>query len=128
MPFFTYNQNNSGGGFEVNEERGISHYVIIEADDADAADARAEKIGLYFDGAADGPDCPCCGDRWYRAWSGEGSDVPSIYGTPLHDIEFTTEWRDEPNVLEKWIFWAPEVYVHFADGRIQAYGLPRKSI
>ncbi|MFE4367966.1 MULTISPECIES: DUF7296 family protein [unclassified Streptomyces] len=60
MPFYEFHQNNSGGGFDYDEDNGISVYVIIEAGSADVANARAEKIGLYFDGEG---DCPCCGDR-----------------------------------------------------------------
>ena len=108
--FFTYNQNNSGGSFVFDERRGITHYVIIEAADAREANYRAERIGLYFDGEG---DCPCCGDRWYEAWSDdEGDAVPSIYGEPIQDFDFEFKWMGD----------RPEAFVHFADGHFRGYG------
>ncbi|MGW3072762.1 DUF7296 family protein [Kitasatospora sp. NPDC001132] len=104
--FYTYNQNNSGGGFDYDAERGISVFVIVEADSAEGADARAREIGLYFDGVEDGNDCDCCGDRWSEAWSGD--QVPSIYGTPLENHRPYGTWMGD----------LPEAYVHYADGRV----------
>lgn len=79
--FFTYDQNNSGGRFDVDDKGGIAEAVIIEADSADEANDRAEGLGLYFNGTDDGgPDCPCCGDRWYRVSESDGTDEPKIYG------------------------------------------------
>ncbi|ANT41068.1 hypothetical protein BI024_gp64 [Streptomyces phage Nanodon] len=116
MAFFEYNQNNSGGSFDRDHSAGISHYVIIEADSAIEANAKAEVIGLYFDGEG---DCSCCGDRWYEAWSDDkGEAVPSVYGTPVSDYDFTGGWITD----------GPECYVHFADGRVQGYGLDLKTL
>jgi hypothetical protein len=71
MPFYHYRQNNSGGHFDVDEE--VSINVCIEASSVSAADARAENVGIYFNGCDTGQDCSCCGDRWYTACSEEGS-------------------------------------------------------
>ncbi|QWQ42124.1 hypothetical protein KME66_14725 [Streptomyces sp. YPW6] len=115
--FFHFRQNNSGGSFHNNPDAGISVNVIVEADDADHANRRAEKLGLYFGGAG---DCRCCGDRWSEQWDDRDGDlVPSVYGDPIQDYDF------EP---DKWIYDGPEAYVHFADGLVQGYGLPRKSL
>ncbi|WJN62768.1 hypothetical protein [Streptomyces phage phiScoe15] len=125
MPFFEYNQNNSGGSFHIDPEAGISTVVIVEADTAKQADAKAEEIGLYFDGAG---DCDCCGDRWYSAqgWGfgdePEGDAVPSIYGEPVSDIDFSSSYRS------RWADGAPEVYVHFASGTVQGYGFTGKQL
>jgi hypothetical protein len=81
--FFTYNQNNSGGDFDIDERAGIAHYVLIEADSASEADERAEEIGLYFNGVDEGRDCECCGDRWYSPASYDIAEVPSVYGKPV---------------------------------------------
>lgn len=114
MAFYEYNQNNSGGGFDFDADRGITHYVIIEAGSADEANERAELVGLYFDGEG---DCECCGNRWSEAWESEGDDVPSIYGTPIQDYDFEYRWMGADN---------PEAFVHFADGRVQGYGFDTK--
>lgn len=120
MPFYEFDQNNSGGSFDFDEDAGITRIVIIEADDAEEANYKARRIGLYFGGSG---DCPCCGDRWYEQWGGDkGDDVPSSFGTPVQDVE----WGVGLNY--KWIKDGPEVYVHFKDGLRQAYGLPDKQL
>lgn len=106
--FYTYVQNNSGGDFVQDLDRGIAHYVIVEARTPEEADSRATEIGLYFDGCDTGDDCPCCGDRWDRqafyAGRDEGEVVPSIYGQLY--AEFVS-----------WIRWMePDVVIHFLDG------------
>lgn len=121
MPFFDFRQNNSGGVFDINEDDGISVVVIIEADTAEEANRKAVDIGLYFDGVYKGYDCDCCGDRWYEQ-SGEGDMVPSVYGEPVQDYRFETGYSI------KWNKSGPEAYVHFADGLVQAYGLPKKEL
>jgi hypothetical protein len=111
--FYTYNQNNSGGSFDFNPGRGISHYVVVEADTAKEADERAEMIGLYFDG--DG-DCSCCGDRWSAAdsyWGADkGDEEPKIYDEPVATFGVGNKW--------KWMDGA-EIFVHYADGRVEGF-------
>lgn len=111
--FFHFSQNNSGGEFAFDEAAGISRNVVIEADTAEAANARLEAIGGYFKGVESDRDCPCCGDRWRRAYDDEGDDYPSVYGCVLgqecdHQIAFMPTGR--------------ETVVHYADGRIEWYG------
>jgi len=110
MKFFTYNQNNSGGDFWYDEKRGISTFVIIEAESASKADARAEEIGLYWDGVGSGTDCDCCGDRWHPKYDGGGDAIPSVYGVPVHFLTVKNE-------LSRWQS-GYECFVHYADGRI----------
>jgi hypothetical protein len=99
MSFFTYYQNNSGGGFDYDEDRGIAHYVIVEADDADEANKLAESHGLYFDGCDDGRDCDCCGDRWYRASDHNASDLPEVYGDTPEDAAAEDRWHIRGSVI-----------------------------
>lgn len=77
--FFTYRQNNSGGVFT-----GPARVVVIEAPDAESANAIGETLGLYFDGRG---DCNCCGDRWSKAYDDEGTDSPELYGEPITDAD-----------------------------------------
>ena len=107
--FYCFNQNNSGGSFYIDDD--VAHYVIIEAESADAANDRAESIGIYFNGCNDERDCPCCGDRWYAVWSDdEGNEAPSIYGRPIAEAEdmFTPEGE-------------PYAHVYYADGRQETF-------
>ena len=107
--FYLYDQNNSGGGFDVNDR--VTYNVIIEADSADEADAKAEDVGIYFDGTEDdGPDCPCCGDRWSRVWSNEGDETPMIYGKPVEEHNEYWASDDEP--------WA---HVYYKDGTKRSF-------
>lgn len=109
--FFTFNQNNSGGSFTLDEDRGITHYVIIEAFSAEDANRRAEDIGLYFDG--DG-DCPCCGDRWYEQWGDEkGTDRPEIYGEPADSYIASFTWMPP----------GKEIVIHYLDKRVDWHGV-----
>ena len=83
--FYTFSQNNSGGGFVVNDN--VAEYVIIEADSCEEADDKAEEIGIYFNGCDDGQDCSCCGDRWYsQSVFSEATKKPEIYGEPVGDF------------------------------------------
>lgn len=111
--FYHYSQNNSGGSFDFNKQKGITNHVVIEADNANEADSIAENIGLYFNGCDEGMDCACCGDRWYNAY-GEGDDVPKVYSYIL----------GVRNKKERGIGWMKDGYecvVHFKDGTKKWY-------
>jgi len=109
--FYTYNQNNSGGSYSNFEKEGIAEYVIIEAFDDIHANARAEDIGIYFDGCYNGQDCSCCGDRWVRTEDEDGTDVPSIFGETLGD-------RVKSRFNEF-------CFVHYLDGKIEKIELKK---
>jgi hypothetical protein len=85
--FYTFIQNNSGGSFNIEEEKGICKFVIIEALSSSDANSRAQRIGLYFDGCVIGLDCPCCGDRWSEVYESDGKEFPMIYNKTVNDIE-----------------------------------------
>jgi len=78
--WYHFRQNNSGGGWDIDEN--VGQDVFIEAHDADEANARADEIGIYFDGVDSGQDCECCGDRWYpvSAWSSCGESMSFLIG------------------------------------------------
>lgn len=81
--YYTFRQSKSGGYYKIDPSEGISQYVIIQADNAEEANERAEEIGLYFDGCDYGMDCLCCGDRWYRSYEEDGTETPEIFGRSL---------------------------------------------
>jgi hypothetical protein len=101
VTWYHYLQNNSGGKFIQDPKTGLSRHVYIEAESPRAANARAQDIGLYFDGYG---DCPCCGDRWWEADSRNAVDPEDV---PVEGSLF-----DPPHF--KWID-GPETYVHPAD-------------
>ena len=96
--FYHFSQNNSGGSFPFSEEEGITHHVIIEADNASEANTIAELIGIYFDGCSTGKDCECCGDRWYSVYEYDEEEFPHVYGGKLVKpkiLFFTVGWNPE---------------------------------
>lgn len=111
--FYDFRQNNSGGSFVYDEERGLSVSVIIEAESADDANDRAERIGLYFNGVDEGCDCECCDDRWSRAYKDDGDEVPSRYGTalPTERPKDEIEWVGKGN---------PTIFIHYLDGTLES--------
>lgn len=112
--FYTFRQNNSGGYHDLDPEKGIGNYVIIEAINSDDACNRAEDIGLYFGG---GGDCPCCGDRWDRPWdSDDAKEEPSIYGEPVEKFleDKSMAWWDET------------IYIHYYDGKVESFEKKRE--
>lgn len=76
--YFRYTQNNSGGSFDIDDV--VAQHVIIQAHSASEANSIAKIVGIYFNGCDEGIDCRCCGDRWYEAGDGKGTDTPLIYG------------------------------------------------
>lgn len=106
--FYHISQNSSGGSFDFDLDRGITHHVVIEASSVEEAISRAESMGLYWDGVQDGVDCPCCGDRWYPPHDGDGEEFPHHHGTPV----------SEPALLP-WMEAGRECAVHYLDGRIE---------
>lgn len=99
--WYKFYQNNSGGSFDINHERGIGPNVWIEALDADDANRRAEQIGIYFDGVSSGCDCSCCGDRWYHVRESCGENQIDVL------IMYDFNWHDK-------------VYAHTLDGEIHS--------
>lgn len=112
MKFYEFRQNNSGGNFHISEEAGIGPSVIIEATSAEEANAKAEAIGIYFDGCDIGRDCDCCGDRWYVVDESSGKYVPSHYNEFVEDV-----FADRYNAGS---------YVHRINGDIQYFKYKEK--
>lgn len=111
--WYRFRQNNSGGSFHFEPENGIGVNVWIEAYDAEVANVRALRLGLYFDGCADGIDCDCCGDRWDEAHADDGMEFPvidedwdykwdnSVYLHPLEGKFLDAKWPDYQSALNR---------------------------
>lgn len=133
MGFVTYRQNNSGGGFDIDVDRGISVNVIVEAGTVSEANERAQSLGIYFNGCDDGMDCPCCGDRWYEPY-GEDSvtEVPETgYGTSLFDYGTERDPAVQGGYRMTPMRWAgdlPDVFVHLKDGRKFGFVLTKDGV
>lgn len=115
--WFHYSQNNSGGYFDFDKERKITHHMVFEAKDANEANILAEARGLYFDGCDNDRDCPCCGDRWYRAY-GKGDEAPMVYGQTAQQYHDSMRWTDDDTM--------PMIYVFPLKGEVREYGFKKK--
>lgn len=108
--FYTFDQNNSGGYFDVDKENGIGHYIIIEAYSSDQANDIHERLIENQSSS-----CGCCGSRWYSCWENDGQEMPMIYGEPV--------WQ---KVYNSWVASDPLAYIHYLDGRIEEVSLKEK--
>lgn len=111
MVWFEFNQNNTGGSFEVNEM--VCHRVYIEAKDADEANKIAIDMGIYFDGCSTGMDCFCCGDRWYPA-RGDGDSFPYKYDK---DEIFKTPKEYMQAMADKYGWTSPDARIYYEGGK-----------
>ena len=109
MAFYHLCQNNSGGVFDFDEAAGITHHIVIEADSAEEAISRAERIGCYWNGVAKGDDCDCCGDRWYKPCGYDAREFPHTFGGPLGIATRDSGWMKAGR----------ETAVHYKDGRVE---------
>lgn len=109
MPFYTFQQNNSGGDY--NRDRNVDKFVVVEGNDiADIVD-KADAIGIYFDGVDLGRDCECCGDRWSAPYdSDQLTATPKIYGSVLDadGSAFISQSTKDSNTV-----------IHYADGSVK---------
>ena len=140
MKFYEFKQNNSGGSFAVNDQ--LCHNLIIEANNSEEAESKAESMGVYFNGCDEGMDCPCCGDRWYRpdelestyrygsfekaeaesiAEKYEGTVVPSRYkrkGEERFDVIFSIESYAQ-YIADDYGWTSPDARIFYANGEIK---------
>ncbi len=99
--FWTITQNNSGGYFDHNPEKGIGYALSVEALDKADAEGRLARI---IDSYGQSGSCPCCGDRWsVFLWKEDGANEPELYGKPLRGG------------------WGIPSYSHYLDGKIVAH-------
>ena len=102
MKFYTFFQNNPSGEWHYH----MGYAVVIEAEDAEQANEKAEEIGIYFDGTKCGRDCPCFGDRWDR--------VDEHCAVELEGLE---KRKEELKLYQKGF--GMESYVRYNDGRVE---------
>lgn len=110
MPFYDFQQNNSGGRWIYNDLLAV--HTIVEADTSEQAERFAEEIGIYFNGVRAGIDCPCCGNRWSTVWD-DPDDEPLVYDVPVTELVVGNDW-DDMKQHRKWLpEGQPEILVHY---------------
>lgn len=84
--FYNFNQNNSGGYFVEDDNRGICEEIIIEALSAKEAIEKLKTIGETMDSFWS--YCRCCGERWSTLIDDEdGTIEPMICETPVDQVK-----------------------------------------
>lgn len=92
--FFTFSQNNSGGYYVQDDT--VDHLVVVEADNADDADSRASKKGVFSYHY-----CDCCGPRFCGQYD-------KARGFRSVKAAVASHWKQSPGVV-----------VHYKDGRVE---------
>jgi len=92
--FFVYSQNNSGGYYV--QDGVVDQVVVVEADNADDADSRASKKGVFSYHY-----CDCCGPRFCGQYD-------KAKGFRSVKAAVADSWMQSPGVV-----------VHFKDGRVE---------
>lgn len=105
--FYAFWQNNSGGSYIADGT--VEQLVIVEADNAGAANEFACIVGVYFGGVRKGIDCDCCGDRWYSVTEDDAYTVPALADRPVK--QFFTTRNNKVNTV-----------IYYKDGT-KAYGV-----
>lgn len=119
MQWYEFNQNNSGGSFVVDDR--LCHRVFIEADSVEAATDKALSLGVYFDGARDGRDCPCCGDRWSEPY--RGITFPYRYSD---ELTFTSVRAYAQYLADTYGWTDPDARLYYATGHVSAVRMVRR--
>src|ERR1041385_2393161 len=120
--FYTFHQSNPGGSHDVDEKRGISVYVVIEACSATEANVKAQGLGIYFDGVDKGRDCPCCNDRWYDVNDTDAAQTPEVYGEPVvPGANFPAEDERNPLTMRWTTEGIAEGFIHYLNGKIEPF-------
>jgi hypothetical protein len=102
--WYHYRQNNTRGTFD--EGPTVAPHVLIEANSADEANERAQKLGMYFEGVRQGRDCVCCGDRW----------SPAVLDSEGYEHVTDVALAVEGDLLGEWFI------AHGVDGRVVRSG------
>ena len=113
MKLYEFNQNNTGGGFDVDDK--VCHRVVVEAKDEKEAISIAEELGCYWDGVANGMDCECCGDRWYESPS--EIDLKSVRESYKEDFSNLDEYFQF--MADYWGWTKPDIRVFYKDGTVK---------
>jgi hypothetical protein len=88
MGFYMFDQNNSGGFFDVDDL--VCHRVVIEAEtQEDAENIFAPMV------VNQSSSCPCCGDRWH------GCDLLDINRINKNGYEVSVHGRGNDSETEK---------------------------
>lgn len=121
MNWYKFDQNNSGGSFDVDDK--VCHRLFIEAESFNDAVEKAEELGCYWNGVASGIDCPCCGDRWDK-WDDDPVDIEKYktegYKTFRHGIIYFNNIEEYAQYLANDFGWTiPDARIYYDNGNVK---------
>lgn len=121
MKWFEFNQNNSGGYFDVDDK--VCHRLFIEAEAFNDAVEKAEELGCYWDGVDKGIDCSCCGDRWGK-WDDRPVDLERYktegYKSLSHGTLYFNNIEEYAQFLADKFGWTvPDGRIYYNDGNVK---------
>ena len=120
MKWFKFNQNNSGGSFDVDDK--VCHRLFIEAELFSDAVEKAEELGCYWDGVDKGVDCPCCGDRWDK-WNDDPIDIEQYktegYESVNGKIYFDNIEEYAQYLADNYGWTTPDARIYYDDGSVK---------
>lgn len=121
MKWFKFDQNNSGGYFDVDDK--VCHRLFIEAESFDDAVKKAEELGCYWDGVDKGVDCSCCGDRWDK-WDDDPVDIESYktegYKSLSHGTLYFNNIEEYAQYLADRYGWTvPDARIYYDNGNVK---------
>jgi hypothetical protein len=100
MPYFAYDQNNSGGNCVHDDV--VAQLVIIEAENRKQANKIADKKGLF-----DYDYCDCCGPR-FNIYDGDYQCYATVDEAIADDFRTDEEMKSYPSVR-----------IHYLDGTVR---------
>jgi hypothetical protein len=100
MPYFAYDQNNSGGNCVHDDV--VAELVIIEAENRKQANKIADKKGLF-----DYDYCDCCGPR-FSNYDGDHQCYATVDEAIADDFRTDEEMKSYPSVR-----------IHYLDGTVR---------
>ena len=99
--FYQFDQNNSGGFFDVNDK--ICHRVLIESDTLENA------LDKFYPMIKDQSySCHCCGDRWSPEYAEE------IDYSNFNSVEDYCQY-----LSNDWGWTTPDIRIYFLDGTVK---------
>lgn len=109
MMWWHFRQSNPGGVFHL--DNNLCENLFIEASTEEEAIAKAQAMGVYFNGVSEGLDCPCCNDRW---------DYPDKITEPVEQFA--------QQLVQRQSFHSPGARIFYSNGLIAEVSMDRVTL
>jgi len=107
MEYYTFYQI---APYRFKESKGISRFVVVEAETTFDVNYRAKRLGIIWDPLTG------CGESWYSMSKKDAHHEPTVFG---FDVDLWSDF-DQELPFEKEMM-GPEGFVHFLDKEIVGF-------